>query len=75
MHWDDPNKPTRHRLPRADDPRHFGPVDSGDPMRDGYRVLSRRPRVAGYDDLVSPEKAERIETIVFGYEDMMVSDE
>lgn len=75
MGYDDPNRPERHRLPRSDEPRMLGPADSGDLAQDGYWVRARRPRVAGYPDLVSPERASRIEGIVSDFDDMMVSDE
>ena len=63
MRWDDPNRPERHDLPRADEPRMYGPENSGDGS-DGYWVRCRRPRIAGFYDHVSPERADRMESMV-----------
>ncbi len=75
MRYDDPNRPERHRLPRADEPRMLGPSGSGDAAEDGYWVRARRPRVAGYPGLVSPDRADRIESMVADYDDLMLSSE
>lgn len=67
MRWDDPNRPERHKVPRPDEPRDYK-SNTGDVARDGYEVWCRRPRVSGYPDMVSPSRAQEIESIVREYD-------
>ena len=69
MHFDDANRPIRAPLPRDDEARDGG--RPGTLAKGGYETIARRPRIAGYHDLVEPERADRIEGIVRGYEDSM----
>ncbi len=74
MRYDDANRNCRAPLPRPDEPRHLGPADTGSIARDGYAVRARRPRVDGYPDLVSPERAKTIEDTVREYDGLMDMD-
>lgn len=71
MRYGDPNRPTRAALPRPDEPRDLGPAATGNIARDGYSLVARRPRVDGYPDYVTPERASEIESIVRGYDGVM----
>lgn len=73
MHFDDDNRPIRVPLARPDEPRHMG--SAGTLAKGGYETIARRPRIAGYHDLVEPERAARIEGIVQGFEDSMIYDD
>ena len=46
--------------PLAEDPRYYE-SNSGNFAQDGYRVLCRRPRVAGFDECLPVEEADNIE--------------
>lgn len=65
---DDANRPTRVPPMRQDEPRMMRPETSGNVIEDGYWVRVRRPRLAGYFDLVEPERADRIEGFVSEFE-------
>ena len=67
----DCNRPTRAPFARPDEPRDLGPTATGSVARDGYRLVARRPRVDGYPDYVSPERATNIESIVRSYDGVM----
>lgn len=68
MRHDDPNKPCRVPFARPDEPRDMGPSATGNVFRDGYSLVARRPRVDGYPDYVTPERASEIESIVRSYD-------
>ena len=64
----DPNKPIETLVPLNPKPRHEDHAESyGPDAEPGYRCTGRRPRVAGITEIVSPDRAERIEKL---YEDM-----
>lgn len=44
-----------------DGPRHLDTGGTGNAGKDGYTRLARRPRAAHFDDIVSNERADRIE--------------
>tara|TARA_R110000868_G_C10889876_1_gene763511 strand:- start:1162 stop:1383 length:222 start_codon:yes stop_codon:yes gene_type:complete len=68
MHYGDPNRNWRAPFARPDEPRELGPADARDIAHAGYEVRARRPRVAGYPDLVSPDRARTIEDTVREYD-------
>lgn len=70
----DANRPCRAPLPRPDEPRDLGPSATGSIFRDGYSLVARKPRIDGYPDYVSPERASEIESIVRSYDGVMDGD-
>ena len=48
--------------PLAEDPRYYE-VYTGDPGKDGFVCVGRRPRVRGFDEMMDKEQADRIEGI------------
>jgi hypothetical protein len=75
MDYDNPNRPTRTAVLRPEkDMRDLNSPATGNTMLDGYTVYSRRPRVPGYPDYVSPDRAEGIEDIVRQYDGPMMPD-
>ena len=65
MHYDDPNRPCPGANLRPVE-RHLENHASGDPAKDGYTVIARRPRVPFMTEPVSPERADRIEQFAQG---------
>ena len=69
MRWSDPNRPESGAYaPGADSkdagcpaPRVLDDEATGDPLKDGYTLVARRPRVQSFTDTVAPEKADQIE--------------
>ena len=71
---DDANRNIRAPLPRPDEPREYV-SNTGSIARDGYEVRCRRPRIPGYFDHVSPERARNMEDIVREYDGPMMDDD
>lgn len=44
-----------------DGPRYLDAGGTGDAGKDGYSVRARRPRAEGFNEIVSLERADRIE--------------
>lgn len=59
MNGRDPNK--ERTVVLRDGPRHLETGGTGNAGKDGYSVRARRPRARGFDEIVSPERADRIE--------------
>ena len=66
----DPNRP--ERVEELNPVRRY--TDKNEPydgLEDpGYRCVARRPRVVGFDEIVTPERADRIESIMDDMPDM-----
>lgn len=58
----DPNRPVRTVLLR-DGERHLDTGGTGHAAQDGYTRLARRPRTAHSEEIVSLERADRMEEI------------
>lgn len=67
----DPNRP--EKVPNLNPKkRYLDKNEVYDGLADpGYRCTGRRPRVNGFDEIVSPERADRIEDIMADMPDMM----
>ena len=60
MNYSDPNKPEVGANLRPHE-RHLENHASGNPAKDGYTVIARRPRVAHMTETVPVKQADRIE--------------